>query len=124
MNKQRVVILALGLTCLFSLGVSSARADSIHFGQFPENSRNAEPQDLNGIDLSKYDGGSYLYDGQSSDKKSGFSAAAMHHGPRIGLVGHNPSPSAVTPTPEPLTITLLATGLVGIVGSRRKRTSN
>src|SRR5215210_5166790 len=122
MRKQAFTI-AVGAVFFFALAASTVHADMVDEDQFQGRMNGIEHQrfvDLLDTDRSESHG--YLFAEHSDNGKHlGFSVSSFHHGPTIGLVGHNPNQFAATPNPEPTTMILLGTGLAAVGAAIRRK---
>ena len=108
--------------CLFLTVVSSVQADVIHPNIQLEKLMYADNHNLTVFDFQRAESG-YLYTGHfenNNGKHLGFSVAAIHRGPKLGIVRPQ-SPSSVSQNPEPTTMVLLGTGLAAVAGFVRKK---
>lgn len=77
---------------------------------------------LTNIDIQSVAHTSYLFAANfenNNGKHRGFSVAAVHHGPRLGIV--RPFNPSVSENPEPTAMVLLGTGLAAAAAFARKR---
>ena len=120
MNKTRVLTSILSAVFFLTL-VSSVRADMTHVDMSMEKLIFAEVHNLAVIDLQRADTG-YLYAEHfenNNGKHLGFSIAAAHRGPRLGIV--KPQSPDVSQNPEPTAMVLLGTGLAAVAAFARKK---
>jgi hypothetical protein len=81
----------------------------------------AERHNLASLDIQSAETG-YLYAEHfenNNGKHLGFSIAAAHRGPRLGIV--KPQAPDVSQNPEPAAMVLLGTGLAAVAGIARKK---
>ena len=120
MTKSRVLTGIVSTVFLLTLA-STARADMLHVDVHLEKLIYAERHNLTSLDISSAETG-YLYAEHfenNNGKHLGFSMAAAHRGPRLGIV-RPPAPD-VSQNPEPTAMVLLGTGLAAIAGLARKK---
>lgn len=112
---KRAVTVVFGVFFAFALTASSVQADAVHANQFIGQLNATQHRNLDLPDVSRADeqGHLSLVVHSNNGKQLGFSAAAVHSGPRIGLVPRGPR-NNVTQNPEPATMILMGTGLVAI----------
>jgi len=121
MTRRKTLTGILG-ACLFLTIVSSVRADVVRPNMDLEKLIYAENHNLTVFDIQGAETG-YLYAGHfenNNGKHLGFSVAAVHNGPRLGIVRPQ-SPASATQNPEPATMVLLSTGLAAAGAFARKR---
>jgi hypothetical protein len=119
MRKQAFPV-AFGVVFSIVFAASTALADTV---------RSVELDSLNGLeqrtlhipDFSRAEEVGYLFAGTQSNngKHLGFSAAAIHAGPRLGIV--RPTAPSVSQNPEPATMILFGTGLAAVGAAFRRR---
>jgi hypothetical protein len=120
MLKKRAVPVAFGVLISLALAASTALADAVHNDKLA-NVNAFEQRTLHLPDVSRAEEEGYLFTGVQSNngKHLGFSAAAIHRGPHLGIV--RPNSPTVTQNPEPATMVLLGTGLAAVGASIRRR---
>ena len=102
--------------------VSTARADSAHGDLLLEKLIFAERHDLAIFSNDGLETG-YLYTAHfenNNGKHLGFSMAAVHQGPKLGIVRPNAPATAPSQNPEPTAMVLLGTGLAAAAAFARK----
>jgi len=112
-----------GIFCavVFLTLVSSVRADVVSADMNLEKLIYAENHGLTVLDIQRAESG-YLYTGHfenNNGKHLGFSVAAVHRGPRLGIV--RPQSPTVSENPEPATMVLLGTGLAAAAAFARRK---
>jgi PEP-CTERM motif len=120
MSKSRVLAGIVSTVFLLALA-STARADMLHVDIHLEKLIYAERHNLTSLDIQRAETG-YLYAEHfenNNGKHLGFSIAAAHRGPRLGIV--KPQSPDVSQNPEPTAMVLLGTGLAAIAGLARKK---
>lgn len=120
MTKSRVVTGIVSTVFLLALS-STVRADMLHVDVHLEKLIYAERHNLTSLDIQSAETG-YLYAEHfenNNGKHLGFSMAAAHRGPRLGIV--RPSAPDVSQNPEPTAMVLLGTGLAAVAGLARKK---
>ena len=120
MTKSRVLTGIVSAVFLLTLA-STARADMLHVDIHLEKLIYAERHNLTSLDLQSAETG-YLYAEHfenNNGKHLGFSIAAAHRGPRLGIV--RPQSPGVSQNPEPTAMVLLGTGLAAAAGLARKK---
>ena len=120
MTKSRVLTGIVSTVFLLTLA-STARADMLHVDIHLEKLIYAERHNLTSLDLQSAETG-YLYAEHfenNNGKHLGFSMAAAHRGPRLGIV--RPQSPDVSENPEPTAMILLGTGLAAAAGLARKK---
>jgi hypothetical protein len=120
MTKSRVLTGIVSTVFLLALA-STARADMLHVDIHLEKLIYAERHNLTSLDIHRAETG-YLYAEHfenNNGKHLGFSMAAAHRGPRLGIV--KPQSPDVSQNPEPTAMVLLGTGLAAIAGLARKK---
>src|SRR5215216_6017591 len=114
MTRSRVLAGIISAVFCLTL-VSSARADRAHGNLALEKVIFAERHDLTDIDIQSVLATSYEYVAHfenNNEKHRGFSVAAVHQGPRLGIVRpFIPAAAAPSQNPEPTAMVLLGTGL-------------
>ena len=120
MTKSRVLTGIVSAVFLLALA-STARADMLHVDIHLEKRIFAERHNLTSLDIQSAETG-YLYAEHfenNNGKHLGFSMAAAHRGPRLGIV--RPQAPDVSQNPEPTAMVLLGTGLAAVAGLARKK---
>jgi hypothetical protein len=120
MTKSRVLTGIVSAVFLLALA-STARADMLHVDVHLEKLIYAERHNLTSLDIQSAETG-YLYAEHfenNNGKHLGFSMAAAHRGPRLGIV--KPQAPDVSENPEPTAMVLLGTGLAAVAGLARKK---
>ena len=120
MTKSRVLTGIVSAVFLLTLA-STARADMLHADIHLEKLIFAERHNLTSLDIQRAETG-YLYAEHfenNNGKHLGFSMAAAHRGPRLGIV--KPQSPDVSQNPEPTAMVLLGTGLAAVAGLARKK---
>ena len=120
MTKSRVLTGIVSAVFLLTLA-STARADMLHVDIHLEKLIYAERHNLTSLDLQSAETG-YLYAEHfenNNGKHLGFSIAAAHRGPRLGIV--RPQSPGVSQNPEPTAMVLLGTGLAAVGAIARKK---
>ena len=120
MTKSRVLTGIVSAVFLLALA-STARADMLHVDVHLEKLIYAERHNLTSLGIQSAETG-YLYAEHfenNNGKHLGFSMAAAHRGPRLGIV--RPQAPDVSQNPEPTAMVLLGTGLAAIAGLARKK---
>lgn len=120
MTKSRVLTGIVSAVFLLTLA-STARADMLHVDIHLEKLIYAERHNLTSLDIQSAETG-YLYAEHfenNNGKHLGFSMAAAHRGPRLGIV--KPQSPDVSENPEPTAMILLGTGLAAVAGLARKK---
>ena len=120
MTKSRVLTGIVSAVFLMTLA-STARADMLHVDIHLEKLIYAERHNLTRLDLQSAETG-YLYAEHfenNNGKHLGFSIAAAHRGPRLGIV--RPQSPGVSQNPEPTAMVLLGTGLAAVGAIARKK---
>ena len=120
MTKSRVLTGIVSAVFLLTLA-STARADMLHVDIHLEKLIYAERHNLTSLDIQSAETG-YLYAEHfenNNGKHLGFSMAAAHRGPRLGIV--RPQSPDVSENPEPTAMILLGTGLAAAAGLARKK---
>lgn len=120
MTKSRVLTGIVSAVFLLTLA-STARADMLHVDIHLEKLIYAERHNLTSLDIQSAETG-YLYAEHfenNNGKHLGFSMAAAHRGPRLGIV--KPQSPDVSENPEPTAMILLGTGLAAAAGLARKK---
>ena len=103
--------------------VSTARADSAHGDLLLEKLIFAERHNLAIFGNEGVDTTGYLYAGHfenNNGKHLGFSMAAVHQSPKLGIVRPNVPAAAPSQNPEPTAMVLLGTGLAAAAAFARK----
>ncbi len=127
---SKFVVVALVALLTFAINLSSVRADSIRELQFD----GVQPNRSSGLGLSDsgsqhigylqhehFDNGLHLgFSVINNGKHLGSNISAFQQGPRLAVLNYYPSVST-TPNPEPTTMLLLGTGLVGIAAKAHRR---
>ena len=120
MTKSRELTGIVSAVFLLTLA-STARADMLHVDIHLEKLIYAERHNLTSLDLQSAETG-YLYAEHfenNNGKHLGFSIAAAHRGPRLGIV--RPQSPGVSQNPEPTAMVLLGTGLAAVGAIARKK---
>ena len=120
MTRSRVMTGIVSTVFLLALS-STARADMLHVDVHLEKLIYAERHNLTSLDIQSAETG-YLYAEHfenNNGKHLGFSMAAAHRGPRLGIV--RPQGPDVSQNPEPTAMVLLGTGLAAVAGLARKK---
>ena len=120
MTKSRVLAGIVSTVFLLTLA-STARADMFHADIHLEKLIYAERHNLASLDIQRAETG-YLYAEHfenNNGKHLGFSVAAAHRGPRLGIV--KPQSPEVSESPEPTAMVLLGTGLAAAAALARKK---
>ena len=120
MTRSRVMTGIVSTVFLLALS-STARADMLHVDVHLEKLIYAERHNLTSLDIQRAETG-YLYAEHfenNNGKHLGFSIAAAHRGPRLGIV--RPQTPDVSQNPEPTAMVLLGTGLAAVAGLARKK---
>ena len=120
MTKSRVLTGIVSTVFLLALA-STARADMLHVDVHLEKLIYAERHNLTSLDIQRAETG-YLYAEHfenNNGKHLGFSMAAAHRGPRLGIV--KPQAPDVSENPEPTAMVLLGTGLAAVAAFARKK---
>lgn len=120
MSKSRVLTGIVSTVFLLALA-STARADMLHVDIHLEKLIYAERHNLTSLNIQSAETG-YLYAEHfenNNGKHLGFSIAAAHRGPRLGIV--KPQSPDVSQNPEPTAMILLGTGLAAVAGLARKK---
>lgn len=102
---------------------SVLNTDYEYVGHFENNNgKHLGFRKLTNIDVQRAADTSYLFAAKfenNNGKHRGFSVAAVHHGPRLGIVRHINNPS-VSQNPEPTAMVLLGSGLAAAAAFARK----
>lgn len=120
MTKSRVLTGIVSAVFLLALS-STARADMLHADIHLEKLIYAERHNLTSLDIQSAETG-YLYAEHfenNNGKHLGFSMAAAHRGPRLGIV--RPQAPGTSENPEPTAMVLLGTGLAAAAAFARKK---
>lgn len=120
MTKSRFLAGIVSTVFLLTLA-STARADMLHADIHLEKLIYAERHNLTSLDIQRAETG-YLYAEHfenNNGKHLGFSMAAAHRGPRLGIV--KPQSPDVSENPEPTAMVLLGTGLAAVAALARKK---
>lgn len=120
MTKSRFLAGIVSTVFLLTLA-SAARADMLHADIHLEKLIYAERHNLTSLDIQRAETG-YLYAEHfenNNGKHLGFSMAAAHRGPRLGIV--KPQSPDVSENPEPTAMVLLGTGLAAVAALARKK---
>ena len=120
MTKSRVLAGIVSAVFLLTLA-STARADMLHADIHLEKLIYAERHNLTSLEIQRAETG-YLYAEHfenNNGKHLGFSIAAAHRGPRLGIV--KPQSPDVSENPEPTAMVLLGTGLAAVAAFARKK---